>query len=80
MSDFITTREYAICIFFGVDYDPPTAYRALRYIEKFGILEVGYVKGRPNEPILLPKHKVNSEPTKYFLYPPVSYLWNLQAL
>lgn len=77
MSASAITREEAICMFFGVGYDPEKAYTTLRYIEKFGVLELCYEKGRPEDPILLATHKINSDPTKYCLYPPVSYFQHI---
>lgn len=68
------SKEQAICMFFCVPYDPAVANDFLFRIERFGRLELCYEVGKPNEPMLLGKQKVISNPVTYQLYTAVNVL------
>lgn len=71
MSNITITRETAICMFFGQAYEPYLAYYYLNLLDGPLPLQICYEYGTPNVPILLSEHTINSDPTKYKLYPRV---------
>lgn len=65
------TRENAICMFLLVPYDPVVAHSFLMSMEQIGRLELCYKRDKPNEPMILSKLKICSDPITYLLYQPV---------
>lgn len=73
-----SSRERAICQFFSAPYDQALAYHHLSRMNHLEQLEVCYKRGRPDEPLLLPKVTINTDPTTYLLYPKEKHISSIR--
>ncbi|KAI9359692.1 hypothetical protein BD770DRAFT_442286 [Pilaira anomala] len=68
-TEVVITRELAICMFFRVPYQQAKAFNLLYRMANFGDVDMCYIRGKPEEPLILPSPRIKSNPAIYSLYP-----------
>lgn len=61
------SRDFALCVLFGMDFTPANVIKANSKLESYGDLEVCYDSSEIN-PILVPKNRINYDPYTYKRY------------
>ncbi|CAO3684932.1 unnamed protein product [Rhizopus microsporus] len=61
------SRDFALCVLFGMEFTPDNVIKANSKLESYGDLEVCYDSSERN-PMLVPKNRINYDPFTYKRY------------